>query len=306
MHGLDLILTLTSGLGPRSSWATSRIGGLVAHRGLPAGRDGGRTEHAGLRRQPRHRRTTGRDRRHPADVRRRAAVPPRRNCWPCGGWPFPARSGRAPSRRSWAVCIGTRRGLGLVGRARASGWRSRWRAPSCCVRVLADNHDLHTPDGPHRRRLAGGRGPVHRPGARRCCRSLFGGTGGRQPPGSWRWRSASRPCKIAALVAFTVRRRRPGHSAGCWHRVARDPLARAVHADRAGRWRWASPSGRPKLFGVSMALGAFLAGMVVGRSEFSSAGGVRGAADARRLRRAVLRLGRHAVRSRAPVRRAGR
>ena len=30
------------------------------------------------------------------------------------------------------------------------------------IRVLADNNDLHTPGRPHRRRLAGGRGPVHR------------------------------------------------------------------------------------------------------------------------------------------------
>ena len=82
-------------------------------------------------------------------------------------------------------------------------------------------------------------------------------------------------------------------------RVAGDALARAVHADgaRAGagdrggfgescsasRWPWA-----PSSPGWSWD----------GRS--SASGGHRGAADARRLRRAVLRLGRHAVRSPAP------
>ena len=56
--------------------------------------------------------------------------------------------------------------------------------------------------------------------------------------------------------------------------------------------------GSAKLFGVSMALGAFLAGMVVGRSEFSLQGGDRGAADAGRLRRPLLRLGRDALQTR--------
>ena len=54
-----------------------------------------------------------------------------------------------------------------------------------------------------------------------------------------------------------------------------------------------------------MALGAFLAGMVVGRSDFSLRAADRGAADARRLRRAVLRLGRHAASTRVPARGAG-
>ena len=56
--------------------------------------------------------------------------------------------------------------------------------------------------------------------------------------------------------------------------------------------------GSAELFGVSFALGAFLAGMVIRESEFSAraAGGI--AAAARRLRRALLRLCRHAVRSR--------
>ena len=42
-------------------------------------------------------------------------------------------------------------------------------------------------------------------------------------------------------------------------------------------------AGSAKVFGVSMALGAFLAGMVVDRSEFSLPAAFRGVADARRL-----------------------
>ena len=53
-----------------------------------------------------------------------------------------------------------------------------------------------------------------------------------------------------------------------------------------------------------MALGAFLAGMVVGPIRVQRARRRRRAADARRLRRAVLRLGRDAVRSRHAARRS--
>ena len=55
--------------------------------------------------------------------------------------------------------------------------------------------------------------------------------------------------------------------------------------------------GSAKLFGVSLALGAFFAGMMLRESPLSAARGAGSAAAARRLRRAVLRLGRHAVRS---------
>ena len=54
--------------------------------------------------------------------------------------------------------------------------------------------------------------------------------------------------------------------------------------------------GAAKLFGVSLALGAFFAGMILSESELSQRAARGIAAAARRLRRAVLRLGRHAVR----------
>ena len=60
--------------------------------------------------------------------------------------------------------------------------------------------------------------------------------------------------------------------------------------------------GAAKLFGVSFALGAFFAGMILSESELSPARGRGIAAAARRLRGAVLRLGRHAVRPGQPGR----
>jgi CPA2 family monovalent cation:H+ antiporter-2 len=58
--------------------------------------------------------------------------------------------------------------------------------------------------------------------------------------------------------------------------------------------------GSAKIFGVSMALGAFLAGLAVGRSEFAARAGGRRAADAGRLCRALFRLCGHALRSPQP------
>ena len=49
----------------------------------------------------------------------------------------------------------------------------------------------------------------------------------------------------------------------------RHRLARALHAWRCSRWRSASPSARREIFGVSFALGAFFAGMVLAESELS-------------------------------------
>ena len=60
--------------------------------------------------------------------------------------------------------------------------------------------------------------------------------------------------------------------------------------------------GSVKLFGVSMALGAFLAGMVVGRTRVQPEGGDRRFADAGRFRRLILRLGRHPVSPAIPSR----
>ncbi len=55
--------------------------------------------------------------------------------------------------------------------------------------------------------------------------------------------------------------------------------------------------GAAMLFDVSFALGAFFAGMILSESELSQRAANETLAAARRLRGAVLRLGRHAVRS---------
>ncbi len=73
-------------------------------------------------------------------------------------------------------------------------------------------------------------------------------------------------------------------------------LARTVPPRRARRSRSASRSAPPTLFGVSFALGAFFAGLVLSESELSQQAANEIAAAARRVRGAVLRLGRHAVR----------
>ena len=51
-----------------------------------------------------------------------------------------------------------------------------------------------------------------------------------------------------------------------------------------------------ELFGISLALGAFFAGMMLSESQLSQQAATESLPLARRLRRAVLRLGRHAVR----------
>ena len=156
------------------------------------------------------------------------------------------------------------------------------------IRVLADNGDLHTPTG----HIAVGWLVVEDlftvlvlvllP-------AVFGpgvpGRGGSPPASGSPW------LKLAAMVALTFV---VGERLIPWllDRVAatrsRELFTLTVLVVALG-----IAVGSAELFGVSMALGAFLAGMVVGRSEFSLQGGDGGAADARRLRRPLLRLGRH-------------
>ncbi len=118
----------------------------VAHRRLPAGRRRRRAQHARLRRRSRDRRTACRDRHHPADVRRRPAVPPRGTA---GG--APNRHSRARSRKA----ASPRFSAPLA--AHAFGWA--WPAAIVfgltlsvastvvLVRVLSDRRQLHTPAG---------------------------------------------------------------------------------------------------------------------------------------------------------------
>ena len=108
--------------------------------------------------------------------------------------------------------------------------------------------------------------------------------------------------------------RSPPSSPSCWSSAAASsrgsctasptPARASCSASPCWRSRSASPSARRKLFGVSFALGAFFAGMILGEVRAQPAGGRGDAAAARRLRGAVLRLGRHAVRSGDPGPRA--
>ena len=132
------------------------------------------------------------------------------------------------------------------------------------MRVLADNDELHTPDRPHRGRLAGGRRPVHRGGAGAAAGPVRRDCAGR---GS-RARDGLGAGEGGHLRRLHVSRRRPRDSLAAGAH-GRHRIARAVHADGAGGGA-GNRRAAAKLFGVSMALGAFLAGMVVGRSEFSS------------------------------------
>ena len=98
------------------------------NRRLPPGRHAGRAAHTGIRRGQFARRTAGRDRRHPADVRRRPAVPSR-------GAARGAARGDPGSRRAERDRDRARRGhrscvrMELVRRARLRHARSsRWIA----------------------------------------------------------------------------------------------------------------------------------------------------------------------------------
>ena len=168
------------------------------------------------------------------------------------------------------------------------------------VRVLTDNRDLHTPTG----HIAVGWVVVE---------DLFTvvvlvllpALIGAQADGPARvpMALAVAALKIAALVAFTLLvggRVIPWlleHVAGT---RSRELFSLTVLVLALG-----IAVGSATLFGVSMALGAFLAGMVVGRSEFSLRAASEVAADAGRLRRPVLRLRRDALRPGPPAGGAG-
>ena len=167
------------------------------------------------------------------------------------------------------------------------------------IRVLSDNRDLHTPRGTHRRRLAGRRGSADRPGARDDAGDLRARCGELEPDGSpgarhgqGRRADGPHPCRRQTRRPLAADANRG------------DALARALHADRArARAR--------HLGGLGAALRRVDGARRVSRRPGRRPVGVqrprrvRGVADARRVRRAVLRLGRHAARSRLRDERAG-
>ena len=148
------------------------------------------------------------------------------------------------------------------------------------MRVLADNNDLHTPAG----HIAVGWLVVEdlfTVVALVLLPALFGPA----TTGAPLWLAlALTALKVAALVAFTAvvgTRVIPR----LLDYVAQHAIARAVHADGAGDCLGIAV-GSSLIFSVSMALGAFLAGMVVGRSDYS----LRAASDALPMRDAFAVL----------------
>ena len=100
--------------------------------------------------------------------------------------------------------------------------------------------------------------------------------------------------KVALFVALmlVVGARVFPWSCGAWRAPGRASCSRSPSMRSRSAW----PSARAELFDVSFALGAFFAGMVINGSDLSHARRRRPAAAAGCVRRAVLRLGRHAVR----------
>ena len=132
------------------------------------------------------------------------------------------------------------------------------------VRVLADNNDLHTPGRPHRGGLAGRRGPVHRDRAG----AAAGLVRPSREPATPLWLALGiTAVKVAALVAFTAfvgTRVIPALLDYVADTRSRELFTLTVLVMALG-----IAVGSALVFSVSMALGAFLAGMVVGRSEYS-------------------------------------
>ena len=152
----------------------------AADRGLSAGGRGDRPVHAGLRRRPEARHRTGRDRRHPADVRRRPAFLAEGPAVGARRSRCRARSARSP----WRPLLGMGLALadGLVAGRRA-GLRPR---PLGRQHRRAAAGAAGAPPGrdrprPHRRRLADRRGPGD--GARPGPAPAAGRAAGRQGSG---------------------------------------------------------------------------------------------------------------------------
>ena len=214
MHDVALLATLAGGLTAALAlgYITQRLGLSPIVGYLLAG-VAGRPVHAGLRRRHASRRPARRGRRHPADVRRRPAVPPR------------GAARRAPRRRSrrgrperWSP-----RGLGAAGRARCSA--GRWPAAivfglalSVASTVVLDPRAGRQPATCTRRRATS---PSAGSSSRTCSRSRAGAAAGARPAPARRSSIArpghrrSRWLKVAGAGGVHLRRRRRASSRGC-------------------------------------------------------------------------------------------
>ena len=288
-HEPVLISTIAIGL------TAAFIGGLVARRlGLPAivgyilaGR-GDRAVHAGPRRRPGDRDRARRARRHPADVRRRDPLLDPRPA----GRPLDRHPRGASSRRSSASLLGCGSGQALgwgVGGGLVLGLAVSVASTVVLLRALDGPQRAGHAAGPDRGRLADRRGPVDRRRARAAARPSR--------------RCSAGPCAAGAARRRPARRARPRRRQGGDLRDPHDRGRRAAGA-RGSCWssrararascspwpcspsRSASRIVSSSVFGVSFALGAFLAGAVVGESDMSH----QAAADALPLRDAFAVL----------------
>ena len=150
----------------------------------------------------------------------------------------------------------------------SSGLRLSVASTVVLLRALEERGELDSDATAHRGRLADRRGHRHGPGPGSVAgpgrvTSAAHAAGRRTQAGSLRLTLGAHPRQGGVFVVLDARRRHAASCPGCWTQVARTGLARAVHARGAGDRRSASPTARPSLFGVSFALGAFFAGVVL-------------------------------------------
>ena len=265
--------------------------------------------HAGLRGRRRARRPARRDRRHPADVRRRPAFlavrPAGRARHRHPGRDRPDRAGDRCSASALCSLWGWSLGTGLVLGLSLSVASTVVLLKALEERNLVDSRNGRVAVGwlivedlamvlalvllPAFAEMLGGK-PVARPRRRRGMPIAL--------------ELAITLAKVAAFAALAILlgpRVVPWLLARVARTGSRELFTLSVLAVALG-----IAYGSAQLFGVSFALGAFFAGVVLSESVVQPQGGRRLAAAAGRLLGAVLRLGRHAVRSDDPDARARR
>ena len=264
MHGFDLIATIAGGFTAALilGYITQRIGlsPLVGY--LLAGVLVG-PAHAGLCRRRRAGRTAGRDWRHPPDVRRRAAVPLRR----AAGRARRRRARRDRAKRRRDAAGRGRRARPSAGRGpppSSSGSRCRWPARWCSSACSPTTATCTRP--PATSPSAGSSSRTCSPSSCWCCCRRCLAPRRRRGP-TLALSLGLTALKVAGLVAFTVV---VGTRVIPWllDRVA-ETRSRELFTLTVLALALGIALGAATVFGVSMALGAFLAGMVVGRSEYS-------------------------------------
>ena len=266
-----------------------------------------RVVHARLRRERGDRRTARRDRRDPADVRRRPALLGRR---PDGGAADRGPGRGRPDRDRHRDRRRDGDALGLVARRRlVLGLCLSVASTVVLLKALEEREHAADAERPHRGRLARSSRTSRWSSSSCCCPALAEALGGRRPAASHggdhglllvaRASRSSRSAAFVAIVLFVGPRVMPWLLRQVARTGSRELFTLAVLALSLG-----IAFGSAELFGVSFALGAFFAGVVLNESDLSPQGRRELAAAPGRVRGAVLRLRRDAVRSVDPRARA--